>query len=105
MSVPRKTVALAPDARLDFIDILLYTRRQWGEEQAHRDEAILTAAIASLADHPEAGMRRDHLFVGGRVRAVERHLLLSQIGETVIDVVRIIHERADAGRHLGPRRP
>jgi len=103
MSVPRKTVVLSPDARVDFTDILLYTQREWGEEQAHRYEAILEQAIAALADHPEAGVRQDIIYLGCRIRPMERHVLYYQLGVDAIEAVRILYERADATRVFGIR--
>ena len=66
--------------------------------------AALDRALASLAGYPEAGKRQDHLFPGCRVRTVEHHLRYYQIGRTEVEVVRSLHERADAARHLGTRR-
>jgi toxin ParE1/3/4 len=103
MSSPSRTVILSPDARADFTDILLYTWQQWGEDQRDRYEAILTQAIAALAEFPEAGALRPLLFPGCRVRVVELHILYYRIRNDKIEVVRILHGRADPRRVLHSR--
>lgn len=75
MSSPERTVFLSPNARADFSDILLYTLQQWGEDQRDRYEALLTRAIAGLADFPDTGPRRPRLIAGCRVRALLRNTL------------------------------
>jgi toxin ParE1/3/4 len=83
---------------VDFIDILLYTERQWGEDQQNRYEALLTQAINRLGDFPETGAARSELFPGCRVWHVERHVLYYKIGIDTIEVVRILHQRIDPRR-------
>lgn len=102
MSVPSWSVDLSPEARVDFTDILLYTQEQWGEEQRDRYQATLQQAIAGLADFPKAGVRRDRVVLGCRVRPVEQHVLYYRIEDGTISVVRILHRRADPARHVRP---
>jgi toxin ParE1/3/4 len=102
MSSRKRTVSLSPDARIDFTDILLYTRQEWGEEQRDRYEAALVHAMANLADYPDLGERRPGLFSGCHAHVVGRHVLYYRITDDTIEVVRILHERADPTRHLQP---
>jgi toxin ParE1/3/4 len=53
-----------------------------------------------LGTFPEIGTRRDQLFPGLRARPVERHIVFYRIEGNRIEVIRIPHKRADAGRHL-----
>ncbi|MGH2618869.1 MAG: type II toxin-antitoxin system RelE/ParE family toxin [Thermomicrobiales bacterium] len=100
MSSPKRTVILSSEAQDDFIDIRMYTQQEWGEAQRDRYEAALLRAIAALVDFPEVGVRVPRLFPGCRVRPVERHGLYYRILDDVIEVVRILHERADPTRHF-----
>jgi toxin ParE1/3/4 len=100
MSSRKRPVVLSPAARIDFTEILLYTQEQWGEEQRDRYAAILERAIAGIADYPETGVHAPRLFIGCRVRRVERHVLYYRILDETIEVVRILHQRTDPIRHL-----
>ena len=105
MPASSRRVRLAPDAQRDYDDVLLESFLTWGEVPMRTYRAPLDRALASLADFPNAGVRRDSIVVGCRVRVVEHHLLFYQIGTNEIEVVRILHERADARRHFRQRRP
>ena len=100
MSDRKHTVILSPAAQADFTDILLYTWQQWGEDQRNRYEAILTQAIAALADYPETGTHCPQLFPGCRAHLAQRHIIYYRIGLNEIEIVRILHERTDPTRQL-----
>ena len=102
MSVPSKSVEISPDARADFTAILMYTLAEWGVEQCDRYESTLLRAITALGDFPEMGTRRDKLGPDYRSQPVEHHVLYYRILGDVVEVMRILHERADAARHLRP---
>lgn len=101
MSAPRKAVVLSPRAEADVNNIVLYTWQQWGESQRDRYEASLDRAIASLADFPESGAHCPRFFPGCRARRAGSHVLYYRNLDDVIEVVRILHERADPTRHFG----
>ena len=71
-----------------------------GDEQRDRYEAILDRAIASLADYPEVGAPCLRFFSGCRARRTGSHVLYYRNLDDVIEVVRILHERAAPTRHL-----
>lgn len=48
------------------------------------------------------GKARDDLGAGLRAWPVEHHVIYYRIKSDAIEVVRILHERADAARHLRP---
>jgi toxin ParE1/3/4 len=102
MSAPKRTVELSPDAEQNYDDILLYSVLNWGETQMQIYQVALDRAIETLAEFPEAGARRDRLFPGCRIRPVEHHVIYYPIKPVAVEVVRILHERADAARHLRP---
>lgn len=91
---------LSPAAESDMEGIWRYTRKQWGIEQAHRYTDTLTAAFQELADTPKTAPACDHIRAGYRRRGVERHIIYFRITGYGIAVVRVLHDRMDAARHL-----
>lgn len=101
MSARRLRVVLAPFAEADFEDILVYTRGQWGADQADKYAAILRAALEDLARFPEIGRTRDDLQPGVRSYLVQRqHYIVYRIQGDVIRVLRIAHVRTDPSNWL-----
>ena len=83
---------LTPAAERDLESIWTYTARQWGVEQAERYIDFLTAAkTAPTCEHIRPGYRR---------WSVERHMVYFRVTDYGIAVVRVLHERMDAPRHL-----
>lgn len=91
---------LTPAAERDLEAIWRYTRQQWGVEQANRYIDILIEGFAVLASAPKSAPASDHIRAGYRNRAIERHVVYFKIAPYGIAVVRILHERMDAPRHL-----
>lgn len=91
---------LTPAAERDLEQIWLYTRQQWGLAQAERYIDILEAAFAALAMGPKSTPACDHIRPGYRRRSIERHTIYFRITAYGIAIIRILHERADAPRHL-----
>lgn len=101
--VPRMAEAeyrLTPAAGRDLEKIWGHTRQQWGAEQADRYTDIVTAACAEIARAPITAPACDHIRQGYRRRGVERHLIYFRITDYGVAIVRILHERMDALRHL-----
>ena len=69
-------------------------------QQAHRYTDALTAAFAELAEAPKSAAACDHIRAGYRRRGVERHVIYFRITVYGIAIVRILHGRMDALRHL-----
>lgn len=102
-------VRLAAQADADFYDILAYTTETFGQAQAETYEAALKAAIHALLQGPNVpgSVARDDLADGlrtlhvARAKRRGRHVIVyRQQGPGVIEVVRILHEAMDFGRHL-----
>jgi len=91
---------LSPAAERDLEDIATYTRDQWGTEQASRYIDRLTITFEELARAPKAAPACDHIRPGYRRRSVERHVIYFRIAPYGIAVVRILHDRMDATRHV-----
>jgi len=91
---------LAPAAERDLETIWTHTRQQWGLEHANRYIDILTAVFAELVDSPKIAPACEHIRPGYRRRNAERHMIYFRITTYGIAVVRILHDRMDAPRHL-----
>ena len=105
MSAPRLGLVLTKRAQRDVRAIQLYTLRQWGAEQAIAYEAAIDQALETLRDRPRLGRVRDELRPGLLSYPAEHHVIYYRLKPDVVEVVRVLHERADAARQLGARRP
>ena len=91
---------LTPAAERDLELIWTYTVRQWGLEQANRYIDFLTTAFAELANSPKTASSCAHIRPGYRRWNVERHMIYFRVTDYGIAVVRVLHDRMDASRHL-----
>ncbi len=55
MSAHKLSLAFTRLARQDFDDILLYSLRTWGRDQAIRCEGQLDRSILQIREHPDIG--------------------------------------------------
>ena len=100
MPKKRAEYRLAPAAARDLEGIWLYTREEWGIEQSHRYTDELTAAFDQLANNPQLGTSCDYIRKGYRRSRVGRHAIYFRITDYGIAVIRLLHDRMDAPRHL-----
>jgi toxin ParE1/3/4 len=91
---------LTPAAERDMEAIWRYTSGQWGVAQASRYTDALTTAFEALAADPTRGKACDHIRAGYRFLGVERHMVYFRATPYGVAVVRILHGRMDAPRHL-----
>lgn len=91
---------LTPAAERDLEGIWQYTCELWGVDQAHKYIDLLTQAFQALADAPMTAPACDHIREGYRFRGVERHVAYFKLAPYGIAVVRVLHDRMDAKRHL-----
>jgi toxin ParE1/3/4 len=90
---------LSPAAEHDLEDIWRYTCRQWSVQQADRYIDMLTAAFGELAGSPMIASACD-IRPGYRRHNVERHMIYFRLTPYGIAIIRILHDRMDASRHL-----
>lgn len=110
MSNERWTLRLASAAETDIRQILRWTTRHFGAEQARNYRATLSAALQVLYAGPEhlAVKQRDEILPGLKSLHVRctgragRHLILFRADTPFIDVLRILHDSMDVQRHLPP---
>lgn len=69
-------------------------------EQADRYIDALTAAFTDLAESPTSAPASDQIRPGYRRRSVERHMIYFRITTYGIAILRVLHDRMDAPRHL-----
>ena len=91
---------LTPAAERDLEMIWTHTFRQWGVEQANRYTDILTATFTELAHSPKTAPTCDQIRPGYRRRSIERHMIYFHIMDYGVAIIRILHDRMDAPRHL-----
>ena len=100
MPKKRAEYRLSPAAVRDLAAIWLYTVGEWGIDQAHRYTDDLTAAFDQLASNPQLGTTCDHIRKGYRRRSVGRHVIYFRATRYGIAVIRVLHDRMDAPRHM-----
>lgn len=112
-------IVLSPAARRDIREALQWSRTRFGERAAFRYHSLLRQAIHDIAADPDrpgsrerpdlsSGLRTYHLFfsrgrVGGAAVIVRkpRHLVVyRRRGDTVIDVLRVLHDARELERNL-----
>lgn len=92
---------LSPAAQADIADIWDYTLQHWGFEQAERYVLGIRNACRELADGTRTSRPVDDIRPGYRKAAAGSHVLFFRMTDTgLVDVVRILHQRMDVGRHI-----
>src|SRR5947207_14490378 len=98
MSVPEFHLELSDLAQLDFRDILSFTLQMWGEEQLIEYKGKIDGALQTIAGNP--GIGRPHDDTTLHVLPIGRHQIFYLVDGATVYVVRILHERMKASRHL-----
>lgn len=91
---------LTPAAEQDLEAIWMYTAQRWSVAHASRYMDIMTATFTDLSRSPGSAPACDHIRPGYRRRSVEQHMIYFRVTPYGIAIVRILHQRMDAPRHL-----
>jgi len=91
---------LSPRAQRDLDAVFDYTVAQWGLPQALRYIDRIEAACADLAAAPLQAQDCSSIRPGYRRRGIEHHVLYFRPTRYGIAVMRILHQRMDAARHI-----
>ena len=92
-------VNFSPAAAADLDDIWDYTCGEWGPDQADRYTDDIQNICSSLARSEKRG--RDVDVRSGYLKHVAgKHFVFFWMTETGIEVIRILHQSMDVGRHL-----
>ena len=100
MSSPKPAV-LSFAAEADYRDILAYTDRTWGEKQYDVYASLLDKALDKIRRDPLAN--REWKATHFRSLPAGKHRICYCIEDDRICVLRILHQRMDAARHLERR--
>ena len=94
------SIALTPQAQDDIDAIAAYTLEHWGDAQMTQYVDEFHRRFDQLARFPEIGRRR--LDVGRRYRSVPQgsHVIFYRVAARHLVIVRILHGRMSAERHL-----
>src|SRR4051794_28045690 len=102
-------VRLGRQAEQDYLEILQWTARTFGDAQAMAYAETISVAIQALYDGPEVpGARaRDEILPGLRTLHVARHghkgrhfVVFRLGGDSTIDMLRLLHDSMDLGRYV-----
>ena len=93
-------IQFRPQVFLDLEDMWATGAERWGEAQADRYKADLDSLLFLLADTPRLGPERVARGTPVRIYPYRSHVILYRelTGESGIEVMRIIHGRADLRR-------
>ncbi|MEQ6332151.1 type II toxin-antitoxin system RelE/ParE family toxin [Sphingobium sp. MK2] len=87
-------------AQRDLEGIFDYTTEKWDLSQAPHNTDLIEAACAELAKAPQQSQGWAYIRPGYRRLSVERHILYFRCTTYDIAVIRFLHQRMDATRHL-----
>ncbi len=102
-------IRLADSAEMDLLDIADWTRDNFGPRQAMIYTETITLAITALHNGPDVlgSKPRDEIETGIRTLHVARQgrsgrhfVVFREAPSQIIDVLRILHDSMDLGRHL-----
>src|SRR5213593_594970 len=91
---------LARPAQIDLANILATSAERWGVEGRQRYAAVLVAAMRQVAAEPEGPLTRKRPELRSDVRRPVHVLYYRVAGHSVIEIVRVLHERMNPSRHL-----
>ena len=91
---------ISPRAQGDLDEIWTYTTKRWGVDQAEIYIREIGKHIEAVAARPAMGRACPEIRDGYHRYRAASHVLFYRLIDDGIDVVRILHERMDFGRHL-----
>jgi toxin ParE1/3/4 len=94
-------VRLRAAARDDLVDIRRYSELRWGDDRASLYLAEFQMKFALLSENPEIGSAHQGREQAYRKVGVGRHRIYYRRVGNVIRIIRILHVKMDAPRHLG----
>ncbi|MCE2406785.1 MAG: type II toxin-antitoxin system RelE/ParE family toxin [Pseudomonadales bacterium] len=100
MATNKAEYRLAPKAKDDMEVLWLWSLMEWGRARTERYVDTLIAAFGFLAESPNTGTPCDHIRAGYRRYPVNRRVSYYRTTEYGIEVIRVLHDRMLATRHL-----
>ncbi|WP_083848571.1 type II toxin-antitoxin system RelE/ParE family toxin [Thiorhodovibrio frisius] len=96
----RYPLVISPAAREDLIEIHRFGRLTWGDLRSGEYLQRLKERFWSLTELPHIGIARSDLLPGIRSAPVSSHVIFYRFEDGCVEVVRVLHRRQDAQRHL-----
>jgi toxin ParE1/3/4 len=94
-------LAFSELARKDLRSILRYTLKTWGERQRDSYRQSIRDAALNLTQFPRLGETMEDVLPGIRSRKVGQHVIYYRLDDDTVTIVRILHEKMDAGGIIG----
>jgi toxin ParE1/3/4 len=91
---------LTEHAAADLQDISAYTLDTWGAEQEEKYLKNLYRKFSEILESPDRWRFREDLFPRCQVAFEGRHLILFQVNDDVLLIVRILHGAMNLGSHV-----
>ena len=91
---------LSREAESDIGNIARYTIERFGIEQARTYRDSMISCFQSLAENPGFGIKADYIREGYRRFDHRSHVLFYKSEGPDILIIRILHKRLNAPRHL-----
>ncbi|MCI4590190.1 type II toxin-antitoxin system RelE/ParE family toxin [Sphingobium sp. BYY-5] len=89
------TIRFNAAAERDLAEIATYTQQRWGPEQAKSYLIGIADTIDRIAIHPGIGSPINDVRGGYRKLRFESHHIYYRSDKTAVEIVRILHQRAD----------
>jgi len=99
-----KRLVVSEAAKTDLREIRVFSRKQWGREQAVAYVELMISRFARLMQNARRGARADHLILGLRRVNVRRHAILYFEHADSIEILRVLHQQMDFAAQLGVER-
>ncbi len=96
-----KELILLPAADADLIEIYDYTADTWGMAQADQYLGMLHDRISGVLTGATPSRPADEVRPGLRRSLAGRHVVFWREDAAAVTVVRVLHQRMDAGRRVG----
>ena len=93
--------SLSPEAKKDLLTIRAHTQSKWGIQQAQKYIDALGKKCEELAQSPHTGRERPEIKPGYRSIAEGKHVIFYRVGDSGIDILRILHGRMDIEHRMG----
>ena len=85
----------SPEAEQDLLAIWSYVAREASPDVADEQLRSLDRACEALAQWPHSRRGHDELFRGVRSVAVEAYVVFYRMGDSTIEIIRVLHGRRD----------
>jgi len=94
----KKPVAVSPQARSDFREIIGYLQEKAGRAVARRYAARIEEGLGLIEEHPAIGAARPRLGANIRIWPIPPYVPIYALGEDIVQILRILHAKRNITR-------